>query len=89
MEKIHPLKAWRLARGLTPHEVGNRLRCSVQTVYRYEAGTRTPERSVLDRIIIMTEGAVTANDWIGEQASRVLSGQPASAVGAASQDAQG
>lgn len=76
MEKIHPLKAWRLASGLSPHEVGKRLGCSVQTVYRYEAGTRTPERSVLDRIIIMTGGAVTANDWVGEQASQVLSGQP-------------
>ncbi|WP_109613526.1 helix-turn-helix domain-containing protein [Pseudaminobacter salicylatoxidans] len=77
MDIVHPLKIWRKANGLSTIEVGRRLGCTRQTVCRYEAGTRIPERSVLDRIIIMTGGSVTANDWVGTQASQVLSGQSA------------
>jgi transcriptional regulator with XRE-family HTH domain len=78
MEDCHPLKSWRLGSELTPSEVGERIGCARQTVFRYEAG-RMPDQPFLDRIVIMTDGAVTANDWLGKEAADVVAKRQASA----------
>lgn len=77
MEECHPLRKWRLERSLRPAEVAQRIHCARQTVFRYEAG-RVPDQPFLDRIVVMTDGAVTANDWLGKEAADVVAKRQAS-----------
>ena len=64
----HPLKNWREERNLSAAEVGRSIDCTRLSIDRYEAG-RMPKQPYLDRIVVMTEGAVTANDWLGKEAA--------------------
>lgn len=77
MEDIHPLKKWRQQRNLQPAEVGRRIECTRQSIARYEAG-RMPDQPWLDRIVVMTEGAVDANAWLGKEAADVVASRQAS-----------
>lgn len=79
MEDIHPLKKWRLARKLSSAGVGRMIGCNRVTIERYEAGVRTPRQPYLDRIVVMTDGAVTASDWLGKEAADVVAKRQASA----------
>jgi transcriptional regulator with XRE-family HTH domain len=53
---------------------------SRMNLLRYEKGLRTPRQSVMDRIVIETEGAVTANAWLGKEAADVVSTRPPAAA---------
>lgn len=65
------LKAWRIATNRTVAEVANELGISRQSYSRYEAGTRVPERSILNKIVLITGGAVTANSWLDHDAALI------------------
>ena len=56
------LKNWREQRNLTLAEMGAEVGVSGVTIGRYEDG-RLPKPDVLQRIIQVTDGLVTANDW--------------------------
>lgn len=71
MSNLHPLKKWRDANNVLPGEMGEKIGCARPSVYRYEAG-RMPEQPFLDRIVILTDGEVTANDWLGAKALRAV-----------------
>lgn len=53
---------------------------SRQALHRYKRGERRPEWDVLERIVRVTEGAVTPNDFI-ELPERVLSAPNEAAIG--------
>lgn len=44
-------------------EFAKKLGVSAETVRRYANGSRTPAREVMKRIVDVTEGAVTPNDF--------------------------
>lgn len=75
----HPLKKWRSLRNMKAGDVGERIGCSRQAVLRYEARTRVPTPIVIERIVVMTDGEVTANDWLGKEAADVVAKRQASA----------
>ncbi len=62
MSDKHPLKRWRESKGLTGSDLGSLIAVSKATVSRYERG-RIPCKSVMARILVVTSGAVTANDF--------------------------
>ncbi len=78
MEADHPLKKWRLERGLSAAAVGRKIGCTRLSVDRYEGG-RMPKQPYLDRIVVMTDGAVTGSDWLGKEAADVVAKRQASA----------
>lgn len=79
MEADHPLKKWRVAHNLSPAEVGQKIGCTRLSVNRYESGRRRPKQPFLDRIVVMTDGEVTASDWLGKEAADVVAKRQASA----------
>jgi transcriptional regulator with XRE-family HTH domain len=76
--KSASLKKWRLKRNLSAAEVGRKIDCTRLTIDRYEAG-RMPKQPYLDRIVVMTDGEVTASDWLGKEAADVVAKRQASA----------
>ena len=78
MEAEHPLKKWRVERNLSSAEVGRLIGCTRLSIDRYEGG-RMPKQPYLDRIVVMTDGAVTASDWLGKEAADVVAKRQASA----------
>jgi transcriptional regulator with XRE-family HTH domain len=78
MENIHPLKKWREERNLSSADVGRMIDCTRLSIARYEEG-RNPKQPFLDRIVVMTDGEVTANDWLGKEAADVVAKRQASA----------
>lgn len=72
------LKKWRQAHGLKIGDVAKRIECSRQAAFRYENG-RMPAQPFLDRIVVMADGEVTANDWLGKEAADVVEKRQASA----------
>lgn len=56
------LKAFRKSRRLTKQEMARLLNISPMTFGRYERGS-LPQRDVMQRIIELTRGTVTPNDW--------------------------
>ena len=60
------LKLWRKERGLFLRTVAKKLKLSVATVSRYETEDRVsiPLRA-MNRILVLTGGQVTANDFYG------------------------
>jgi transcriptional regulator with XRE-family HTH domain len=61
------LKDWRLHNSLTQQQAAEMLGFAQSAVARYEAG-RVPRPSQMQKIIAVTAGAVTANDFFGSQA---------------------
>jgi hypothetical protein len=41
---------------------------------------RSPRQPILDRIVVETGGAVTANAWLGKEAADVVSTRPPAAA---------
>lgn len=78
MEDCHPLKKWRTENNRASAQVAECIQCTRPSIDRYESG-RMPKQPYLDRIIIMTGGAVTANDWLGKEAADVVAKRQASA----------
>lgn len=62
---------------MKPVDVAKRIKCKRQTVFRYEAG-RMPDQPFLDRIVVMSDGELTANDWLGKEAADVVARRQAS-----------
>lgn len=58
------LSAWRRDNGWTLAELGDRLGVSEASVSRYERG-RIPEPDVMRRIVDLSGGRVTPNDFFG------------------------
>lgn len=58
------LAKWISAADLTDAEFARRLGISRQALSRYKAGTRIPRPHILHRIMSLTNGAVTANDFV-------------------------
>ncbi|MDG4874139.1 helix-turn-helix transcriptional regulator [Mesorhizobium sp. WSM4935] len=71
MENLHQLTKWRLDRNLSTADVGRMIDCTRLTVDRYEAG-RMPRQPYLDRIVVMSDGEVNANHWLGKEAADVV-----------------
>lgn len=71
MENLHQLTKWRLDRNLSTADVGRMIDCTRLTVDRYEAG-RMPRQPYLDRIVVMSDGEVNANHWLGREAADVV-----------------
>jgi transcriptional regulator with XRE-family HTH domain len=57
------LGAWRKANEKTQMWVAEYLGVSQSTAWRYESEVHTPNRQVMPKIVKMTGGAVTANDF--------------------------
>ena len=58
------LEKYRQLRGLKIREVAEELGTDYSTVWRWLAGTRTPEPDSIRKIGDWSQGAITANDWI-------------------------
>lgn len=56
---IHPLTAWRRAKGLTLEQLGEKLGVSAAALSRYEGGKRMPKRAIALAIEQATAGEVT------------------------------
>jgi transcriptional regulator with XRE-family HTH domain len=61
-QSISKLRQWREGQRLSQAEAGDKVGVSAVAWGRYERG-RVPEPEVLQKIITVTQGAVTANDW--------------------------
>lgn len=57
------LHDWRKQAGLNQQQVGSMLGVSGAAIGRYEAGARMPDREIMARIVVSTDGAVTPNDF--------------------------
>ncbi|WP_180966793.1 helix-turn-helix domain-containing protein [Cohaesibacter celericrescens] len=62
----HPLKDWRLTRGWTQTQLGHRIGVTKGAVCKYEQG-RPPEWGVMTKLVEVTAGTVTPNDWLPDQ----------------------
>lgn len=56
------LRAWRIEHNLSQAEMGNLIGISSVAVGRYERG-RMPEAAIMQKIIDITAGAISANDF--------------------------
>lgn len=57
------LRDWREAQMLTQQALAKNLGCAQATVHRWETGHRRPHPHQMIRIVAITGGAVTANDF--------------------------
>ena len=60
------LRAWRTGRELTLDQVGELLGTTGISVGRYERHDRMPDRDMLRNIVEITNGEVTADDFLKE-----------------------
>ena len=67
---INPLLKYREAHGLSRKQLADALNVSHVSVYRIEHGQQRPSYDLLRRIMELTGGEVTANDFV--PASKVL-----------------
>lgn len=57
------LRDWRLAKGLSMEQLGELIGLTQSSVSRIENGKNRPEWGTLDRIVEVTDGQVTPNDF--------------------------
>lgn len=60
------LKDWLDDKRMTHDEFARRVGCSKSAVTRYANDDRVPRRKTLSAISTVTDGEVTANDFVGE-----------------------
>lgn len=60
---MHPLKRWRKDNGLTLDDAAALFGVRRLAVYRWEAGSRFPEKDNIEAVFTATRGAVEPNDW--------------------------
>lgn len=66
------LKEWMEAESIGVPHVATELECSAETVRRYVHGHRIPGQATMLKIVALTAGRVTANDFYGiAQSSQV------------------
>ncbi len=58
---------WRTDNGLTQREAAIALGVHEITVARWECGDRFPNPQMQGRILDLSEGAVTPNDWMAQR----------------------
>lgn len=56
------LDQWMKEQGLTPEKVGVEIGTTGESVRRYRSGSRMPEPEIVERIFVVTNGAVTVQD---------------------------
>lgn len=64
------LRHWRKQNGMTLARVANALGVHEVTVNRWETDARVPTRKMQARVLALTDGAVTPNDWMEIQYER-------------------
>ena len=69
MAANHPLRNWREKNRRTLEEFGQLIGKDKSTVCSYELGRRRPRYETLARIIVATEGEITAKDFMGREAA--------------------
>lgn len=67
---MNALRAWRKDRKRTLEELSGLLGVSMGSLSRIERGEQWPDRAIMVRIAEVTEGAVTANDFLSAPASQ-------------------
>jgi transcriptional regulator with XRE-family HTH domain len=68
-DATHPLRVWREAAGLTGAALGALIGVTKSTISGYESGQRIPRRKILINIRNVTNGFVTADDFIRAEAA--------------------
>lgn len=63
------LSAWLRENELTFTAFAARIGVTPETVRRYAAGERIPERDIMPRVVAETEGKVQANDFYSAKAA--------------------
>jgi transcriptional regulator with XRE-family HTH domain len=66
MSKIHPLKEYRVRKGLTLAKLACRVGVQVPALSKIENWQRMPSMSLAARIQEATNGAVTPNDFLSD-----------------------
>jgi transcriptional regulator with XRE-family HTH domain len=64
------LRDWRKSCNMTLVALSRELGVTTVSLGRYERGARLPEKRVMEKIIEVTQGQVTPNDWFGAELSR-------------------
>lgn len=64
----HPLAVWREKNGVSRIELARKLGIARSAIAKYEAG-RMPVAPVLNHLVILTDGEISANDWLGRAAA--------------------
>lgn len=62
--ELMKLKSWMLEHKIPAKTVADYLSVSDRTVHHYAAGTRTPRQMIMLKILALTNGEVTANDFL-------------------------
>lgn len=62
MEKDRTLKSWAAGSGNSLKWLADRVGVSVSAMSRWASGESLPDADMVDRIVTLTEGAVTAED---------------------------
>lgn len=60
----HPLKSYRLSAGLSLEELAGRVGASKASLSRIEARLQTPSLGLVERIVAVSGGELTANDFV-------------------------
>ena len=71
---MHPLKAYRKARGLTMEEFARKVGVQRAAVSKWERGS-IPRPEIMRRIVEVTGGEVTAQDFYDAAPARAEAGQ--------------
>lgn len=67
------LRTWRRTNGFTIEAMAEKLGVSVGSLSRIERGEQWPDRVFFERMASMTNGDVTANDFVGHVAAQLNS----------------
>lgn len=59
-----PIRTWRTERGLSQTGLAKLLGCDQATVCKWESGDREPAFAAMARMYDVTDGAVTADQWL-------------------------
>ena len=74
------LSDWMSWQEKTDSWVAERIGVDRVSVCRYRTGTRIPDWDILPRIVQLTSGAVTPNDFLGTKAERLARARRAKSV---------
>ena len=61
---MNAIRTWRKQRDLTQEQMADLLGVSASSLSRMERGEQWPDREFFEKLISVTDGAVTANDFL-------------------------
>lgn len=61
---MNALRSFRKSQGIRLHQMAEKLSVSVATLSRIETGKQWPDRAFFERVVSVTNGQVTANDFV-------------------------